>query len=82
MCAAHGLLGPNLPVEYGGGGHSNLVYGSMMQEIERAGSGLRSFCSVTGSLVMCPIWQHGTEAQRTRWLPALGQDVTGENAFT
>ena len=71
--AEHGLLGPNLPPEYGGGGHSNLVYGCMMQEIERADSGLRSFCSVTGSLVMYPIWQYGTEAQRTRWLPALAQ---------
>jgi glutaryl-CoA dehydrogenase len=71
--AEHGLLGPNLPPKYGGGGHSNLVYGLMMQEIERADSGLRSFCSVTGSLVMYPIWQYGTEAQRTRWLPALAQ---------
>jgi glutaryl-CoA dehydrogenase len=71
--AEHGLLGPTLPIDYGGGGHSNLVYGCMMQEIERADSGLRSFCSVTGSLVMYPIWQYGTEAQRTRWLPALAQ---------
>ncbi len=68
-----GLLGPNLPVEYGGGGHSDTVYGLMMQEIERGDSGLRSFCSVTGSLVMYPIWQYGTEAQRERWLPALAQ---------
>ena len=66
-----GLLGPNLPEEYGGGGHSNIVYGLMMQELERGDSGLRSFASVTGSLVMYPIWQYGTEAQKERWLPAL-----------
>jgi glutaryl-CoA dehydrogenase len=71
--AEHGLLGPNLPTEYGGGGHSNLVYGLMMQEVERGDSGLRSFCSVTGSLVMYPIWQYGTEAQKERWLPQLAQ---------
>jgi len=68
-----GLLGPNLPTEYGGGGHSNVVYGLMMQEVERGDSGLRSFCSVTGSLVMYPIWQYGTEAQKERWLPQLAQ---------
>jgi glutaryl-CoA dehydrogenase len=69
--AEHGLLGPHLPEPYGGGGHSNIVYGLMMQEVERCDSGLRSFCSVTGSLVMYPIWAYGTEAQRERWLPQL-----------
>ncbi len=68
-----GLLGPNLPSEVGGGGHSNMVYGLMMQEVERADSGLRSFCSVTGSLVMYPIWRYGSEAQKERWLPALAE---------
>ena len=69
--AEHGLLGPTLPPEHGGGGQSNLVYGLMMQELERGDSGLRSFCSVTGSLVMYPIWRYGSEAQKERWLPAL-----------
>jgi glutaryl-CoA dehydrogenase len=68
-----GLLGPNLPREYGGGGHNNIVYGLMMQEIERGDSGLRSFCSVTGSLVMYPIWRYGSEAQKQAWLPKLAQ---------
>lgn len=71
--AEHGLLGPHLPTEYGGGGHSNLVYGLMMQEVERGDSGLRSFCSVTGSLVMYPILRYGSEAQKDRWLPQLAQ---------
>ena len=66
-----GLLGPHLPTEYGGGGHSNIVYGLMMQEVERCDSGLRSFCSVTGSLVMYPIWRYGSAAQKERWLPKL-----------
>jgi glutaryl-CoA dehydrogenase len=69
--AEHGLLGPTLPSEYGGEGMSNIAYGLMMQELERGDSGLRSFCSVTGSLVMYPIWRYGTEAQKKRWLPAL-----------
>lgn len=71
--AEQGLLGPHLPEKYGGGGHSNLVYGLMMQEVERGDSGLRSFCSVTGSLVMYPILRYGSEAQKERWLPPLAQ---------
>ncbi|MFB6231892.1 MAG: acyl-CoA dehydrogenase family protein [Salinibacter sp.] len=69
--AEQGLLGPTLPPEHGGEGHSNIVYGLMMQELERGDSGLRSFCSVTGSLVMYPIWRYGSEAQKERWLPRL-----------
>lgn len=68
-----GLLGPNLPKEYGCGGHNNVVYGLMMQEVERADSGLRSFCSVQGSLVMYPIFQYGSEEQKRKWLPALAK---------
>ncbi len=66
-----GLLGPKVPTSYGGGGHDSIVYGLMMQEVERIDSGLRSFCSVTGSLVMYPIWKYGSEAQKQKWLPHL-----------
>ncbi len=68
-----GLLGPHLPEKYGCGGYSNMVYGLMMQEIERGDSGLRSFCSVQGSLVMWPIWRYGSEAQKQKWLPAMAR---------
>ena len=68
-----GLLGPTIPRAYGGGGHDSAVYGVMMQEIERADSGLRSFCSVQSSLVMYPIWKYGSDAQKERWLPALAR---------
>lgn len=69
--ASLGLLGPKIPTEYGGGGYDSIVYGLMMQEVERIDSGLRSFCSVTGSLVMYPIWRYGSEAQKSHWLPKL-----------
>jgi glutaryl-CoA dehydrogenase len=42
-----------------------------MQELERGDSGLRSFASVQGSLVMYPIHAYGSDAQKERWLPAL-----------
>ena len=66
-----GLLGANLPVEYGASGISNLSYGLIMYELERIDSGLRSFVSVQGALVMYPIFRYGSEEQRRRYLPKL-----------
>lgn len=60
---------------YGLPGLDNVAYGLIMQELERADSGLRSFVSVQSSLVMYPIWAFGSEEQKKRWLPAMG---TGE----
>jgi glutaryl-CoA dehydrogenase len=70
-----GLFGPHIPTEYGGGGLDHIAYGLIMQEIERCDSGIRSMCSVQSSLVMYPIWQFGSEAQRQKFLPKL---ATGE----
>ena len=47
------------------------TYGIIMQELERADSGLRSTASVQGSLVMFPIWKYGSEEQKKKFLPAL-----------
>ncbi len=66
-----GVLGANLPAEYGAAGVNNITYGLILQELERGDSGLRSFASVQGALVMYPIYRFGSEAQRCRWLPRL-----------
>ena len=66
-----GLLGINLPTEYGGAGMSNLAYGLACQELERCDSGIRSFVSVQGSLVMYPIFTFGSEDQKRKYLPPL-----------
>jgi glutaryl-CoA dehydrogenase len=66
-----GVLGANLPEEYGCAGLNNIAYGLIMQELERGDSGIRSFASVQGALVMYPIWAFGSEEQRTGWLPRL-----------
>ena len=65
-----GLFGANL-TGYGLPGLSNIAYGLIMQELERGDSGVRSFASVQGALVMYPIHRYGSEAQKQRWLPAL-----------
>lgn len=65
-----GLLGAQLK-GYGCSGLDSLSYGLIMKELERGDSGLRSFASVQGALVMYPIHAFGSEAQKQRWLPLL-----------
>ena len=65
-----GFLGANLE-GYGCAGMSNVEYGLIMQELERGDSGLRSFVSVQGALVMYPILTFGSEEQKARWIPKL-----------
>ncbi|MCH7532519.1 MAG: acyl-CoA dehydrogenase family protein [Gemmatimonadetes bacterium] len=70
-----GVFGANLPEKYGCAGLNNVAYGLIMQELERGDSGIRSFVSVQGALVMYPIFAFGSEEHRTEWLPRL---ATGE----
>jgi glutaryl-CoA dehydrogenase len=72
LMAQMGFYGANLE-GYGCAGMSNVQYGLIMQELERGDSGLRSFVSVQGALVMYPIHAYGSAAQKDRWLPALQQ---------
>ncbi|HLW99954.1 MAG TPA: acyl-CoA dehydrogenase family protein [Candidatus Acidoferrales bacterium] len=65
-----GFFGANL-TGYGCVGMSNVAYGLVMQELERGDSGLRSFVSVQGALVMYPIHEYGSPAQKDKWLPKL-----------
>jgi glutaryl-CoA dehydrogenase len=66
-----GVLGANLPEKYGCAGLNNVAYGLIMQELERGDSGIRSFASVQGALVMYPIHAYGSEEQKQQWLPRL-----------
>ncbi len=70
-----GVFGANLPEAYGCAGLNNVAYGLIMQELERGDSGIRSFASVQGALVMYPIFAFGSEEQKTRYLPKM---ATGE----
>jgi glutaryl-CoA dehydrogenase len=70
-----GLLGSMIPAEYGCPGVNAVSYGLIAREIERVDSGYRSAMSVQSSLVMLPIYEYGSEAQRQKYLPRL---ATGE----
>ncbi len=69
-----GLLGMHLE-GYGCAGTSATAYGLACLELEAGDSGIRSFVSVQGSLVMFPIWKFGSEEQKQTWLPRM---ATGE----
>ena len=66
-----GLLGPTIPAEYGGAGLNYVCYGLIAREVENVDSGYRSMMSVQSSLVMVPINEFGTEAQKKKYLPKL-----------
>jgi glutaryl-CoA dehydrogenase len=67
-----GLLGASIK-GYGCAGMGDVAYGLALQELERGDSGIRSFCSVQGSLVMYPISAFGSEQQKERYLPRMAR---------
>jgi glutaryl-CoA dehydrogenase len=68
-----GLFGPTIPTQYGGAGLNYVSYGLIAREIERVDSGFRSVMSVQSSLVMVPIFEFGSEAQKQKYLPGLAR---------
>ena len=70
-----GLLGITIPEQYGGANLNYVSYGLIAREIERVDSGYRSMMSVQSSLVMVPIYEFGSVAQKQKYLPKL---ATGE----
>ncbi len=78
-----GLLGANLPADYGCAGIGNVAYGLIMYELERVDSALRSFVSVQGALAMYAVYAHGSEQQKREYLPRLARgDLIGCFALT
>jgi glutaryl-CoA dehydrogenase len=67
------MLGVTIPEAYGGAGLNYVSYGLVAREVERVDSGFRSMMSVQGSLVMLPINEFGTEAQKRKYLPKLAR---------
>jgi glutaryl-CoA dehydrogenase len=71
-----GVLGANLPEEYGCAGMNNVAYGLVMQELEAGDSGIRSFASVQGALCMYPIFAFGSDDQKRKYLPEMAAGRT------
>ena len=71
-----GLLGANLPAEYGCPQVNNMTYGLIMYELERVDSGFRSFAGVQSALAMYPIYKYGSEDQKKSYLPNMAAGLT------
>lgn len=67
-----GALGCTLQ-GYGCAGVSNVAYGLLTREVERVDSGYRSALSVQSSLAMGAIYDYGSEAQKQKYLPDMGE---------
>src|SRR5260370_14596434 len=67
-----GIFGANLK-GYGCTGMNNITYGLIMQELEAADSGLRSFASVQSALAMYAIYSSGSEEQKQRYIPEMAK---------
>src|SRR4030088_11208 len=74
-----GMFGANLPEEYGCAGLNTVAYGLIMHDLERGDSGVRSFASVQGALVLYPVYAFGSEEQKRHYLPkmASGEGIGG-----
>ncbi|MHB8146489.1 MAG: acyl-CoA dehydrogenase family protein [Vulcanimicrobiaceae bacterium] len=70
-----GLLGMHLD-GYGCPGASAVAYGIACMELDAGDAGVRSFCSVQGSLAMYAIYRWGSEEQKQRYLPAMARGET------
>lgn len=70
-----GFLGVMTSEAHGGSGLGYVAYGLVAREVERIDSGYRSAMSVQNSLVMHPIEEFGSDAQKKKYLPKL---ATGE----
>jgi glutaryl-CoA dehydrogenase len=73
-----GFLGPTIPEQYGGPGLDYVSYGLIAREMEKVDSAYRTIMSVQSSLVMVPIYEFGSEAQKQKYLPKLASgDLIG-----
>ena len=76
-----GLIGVTLPEEYGCANASYVAYGLVAREIEAVDSGYRSAMSVQASLVLYPILEFGSDAQKARWLEPLARGEAASGSW-
>ena len=72
---ALGLLGMHLE-GYGCPGASAVAYGVACMELDAGDAGVRSFCSVQGSLAMYAIYRWGSDEQKQQYLPSMARGET------
>lgn len=71
--ARQGLMGINIPQEYGGAGYGEIEYGILIEEFGRVCSAHGTIVGAHLGLACTPIWLFGTEEQRSKYLPPLSR---------
>jgi len=72
-----GLLGMNVPEEWGGLGYDSRTVSMVIEEIARVSASLAIMVSVHNSVGAYPIYAFGTDEQRRRYLPRLTTGAVG-----
>jgi alkylation response protein AidB-like acyl-CoA dehydrogenase len=78
-----GCCGMLIPEEWGGAGLDSISYVAMLEEVARVDAAIAVTLSVTNSVVCVPIWKHGTEEQKKKYLPRLARgEILGAFCLT
>ena len=78
-----GCCGMLIPEEWGGAGLDTISYVLMLEEVARVDSSIAVALSVTNSVVGWPLWRHGNDAQRRKYLPRLARgEILGAFCLT
>lgn len=78
-----GCCGMLVPEEWGGAGMDTLSYVLMLEEVARIDASMAVALSVTNSVVAWPLFKHGTDAQRRKYLPQLASgEILGSFCLT
>ncbi|HEY2850945.1 MAG TPA: acyl-CoA dehydrogenase family protein, partial [Gemmatimonadaceae bacterium] len=77
-----GMMGIQVPEQYGGGGGSLMMVTLAVEEISKVDAAAAIVVDVQNTLVAYPILTYGTEAQRERYLPRLCSNTVGAYALS
>jgi alkylation response protein AidB-like acyl-CoA dehydrogenase len=77
-----GLMGIEVPEQYGGSGGSLLMVTLAVEELSKVDPSAAIFVDVQNTLVNYPIARYGTDAQRARYLPQLTASTVGAYALS
>ena len=78
-----GCCGMLIPEEWGGAGLDTISYVLMLEEVARVDASMAVALSVTNSVVAWPLWRHGNDAQRRKYLPRLARgEILGAFCLT
>ncbi|HKV27237.1 MAG TPA: acyl-CoA dehydrogenase family protein [Candidatus Acidoferrales bacterium] len=78
-----GCCGMLIPEEWGGAGMDTVSYVVMLEEVARVCASTAVTLSVTNSVVAVPLWKHGSEGQKEKYLRRLASgEILGSFCLT